>query len=100
MKQTPSRSKGARGPEEWKPENRSYWCQYAIDWITIKKTWALTITQAEHDALVQMLRTCNKPPSLWVSHGNIPGVYRATSMPEPRPTETTMTIKYKSCGRR
>ena len=40
-----NRSKGARGPEEWKPENRSYWCQYAIDWVTIKDTLNLTVTQ-------------------------------------------------------
>ncbi len=69
----------------------------AVDWITIKNTWELTVTQAEHDALVQMLRTCDEPPSLWVSHGSIPGVHRATSTPVPRPTATTTTIKYSSC---
>ena len=46
-----NRSKGAHGPEEWKPEDRSYWCQYTVDWVIIKDTWALTVTQRERDAL-------------------------------------------------
>ena len=46
-----NRSKGARGPEDWKPDDRSYWCQYAVDWITIKDDWGLTVTQREHGAL-------------------------------------------------
>ena len=92
-----NRSKGARGPNQWKPEDRTYWCQYAIDWITIKSTWELTVTQTELAGLNQMLSTCDEPPSLWASHGSVPGVHRATSTPEPRPTATAATIKYNSC---
>ena len=92
-----NRSKDARGPDQWKPEDRTYWCQYAVDWITIKSTWELTVTQAELAGLNQMLSTCDEPPSLWVSHGSVPGVHRATSTPEPRPTATAATIKYNSC---
>ena len=63
-----NRSKGARGPQDWKPEDRSYWCRYAVDWITIKDDWGLTVTWREHDAPVEMLNTCAKRPSLMAGH--------------------------------
>ena len=50
-----NRSKGARGPDQWKPEDQTYWCQYAVDWITIKSTWKLTVTEAELAGLNEML---------------------------------------------
>ena len=51
-------SKGASGPEKWKPPDTSSWCQYATDWATIKATWNLTVTQPEYDALRSMLASC------------------------------------------
>ena len=53
-----NRSKGAKGPNEWKPSNNEYWCEYAYDWIRIKHYWKLTATQAEWDALVSMIKSC------------------------------------------
>ena len=81
-------SKGARGPEEWKPEDRSYWCQYAVDWITIKDDWGLTVTQREHDALVIMLNTCASRHQLAVSHQR---QVSPTTVPTNRPAQPAAT---------
>ena len=91
-----NRSKGARGPEEWKPADQSYWCQYATDWITIKDDWNLTVTLREADALSGMLDTCANPPNLLLSQGSTPIDPRPTNGPHyPTPTPTART--YSSC---
>jgi len=59
-----NRSKGAKGPEEWRPTNEGHWCDYAIDWIQIKIDWGLSATNAEWTALQNMLKTCDNPPSV------------------------------------
>ena len=76
-----NRSKGSKGPEEWKPPERDYWCQYAIDWITVKNTWKLTATGAEAASLAEMLQTCEPPLSLTV-------VTFSGQMPEGTPPAT------------
>ena len=53
-----NQSKGDKGPEAWQPPLASYRCAYATEWVTIKRTWQLTVTQAEYDALAQMISTC------------------------------------------
>ncbi len=91
-----NRSKGARGPEDWKPENRTYWCEYAVDWITIKDDWGLTVTLREADALTGMLDTCANPPKLQLSDRGTPIDPRPTNGPHnPTPTPTART--YSSC---
>ena len=62
-----NRSKGRKGPDEWRPEDQAYWCQYAIDWVVIKKDWELTATEAESAALHVMLDTCEQDVTLQTS---------------------------------
>ncbi len=56
-----NRSKSDRGPEEWRPPNENYWCEYAQNWTSIKNTWGLTVTSFEQSALNEMLDTCPLP---------------------------------------
>ena len=56
-----NRSKGSRGPEEWRPPLESYWCDYALDWIAIKNSWDLTVSEREYVALNEMLDACPMP---------------------------------------
>jgi len=58
-----NRSKGSRGPEDWKPSDSSYWCQYANSWADIKIRWTLTVTSAEFSTLQSMLNTCEGQPT-------------------------------------
>ena len=83
-----NRSKGARGPESWKPTNTDYWCVYAHTWATIKTRWELTVTTSELGALTSMLNTCDaEPASTWT-----PPVAPATTSS----TTTTMTTTSSS----
>ena len=90
-KASANRSKGSDGPEDWRPSVRSYWCQYAIDWVTIKETWGLTASAAEADALAEMLKTCTPKRTLAVVlSGDAEPV--ASPLATPKPKES-----YDSC---
>ena len=90
-----NRSKGARGPEEWRPPDSSYWCEYATDWVRIKGTWSLSVTPPELAALHDMLDTCRdgdlpaSPSPDPASSVAAPPTPTATSMP---PTATPTRI--------
>ena len=56
-----NRSKGAKGPDEWRPPDEGYWCKYATDWTEVKMEWGLTMTQSETEAVIEMLDSCEKP---------------------------------------
>lgn len=53
-----NRSKGDRSPDQWRPPNRAYWCEYAADWIEVKTRWRLATTTSERSALLGMLADC------------------------------------------
>ena len=90
--QRANRSKGAKGPEEWRPPDESYWCEYATDWIRVKlNAWNLSATLAEADALMAMLATCDEPTELVTTIAAAPTV---VSIPTISPISDRV---YSSC---
>ncbi len=88
-----NRAKGAKGPEEWRPPDESYWCRYATDWARVKRAWDLTVTAAEAVALREMLQTCDDPVNFEAT-GHAPIAPPAPPPePSPRPAGT-----YASCA--
>ncbi|SFF31824.1 HNH endonuclease family protein [Blastococcus tunisiensis] len=51
-------SKGDSTADEWVPPDPAYGCSYATVVITVKSTYALSVTPAEWDALRSLLATC------------------------------------------
>ena len=83
-----NRSKGARGPEEWRPSDETYWCQYATDWTEIKERRDLTMTEPEAEAVVEMLGTCETPVKVVTESGE--------EVPLPTPEQYQGPV-YESC---
>lgn len=53
-----NRSKGDKGPSQWKPANKEHHCDYAVSWTGIATQWKLTLDAADVKALREMLKTC------------------------------------------
>ena len=94
-----NRAKGARGPDEWKPPLLSYWCEYAIDWIVIKSHWGLTVTEAEFNALQEMLNACEAPTTLARAPGSPASPEPASdSTPPVQEASATPNLPYDPAG--
>jgi hypothetical protein len=56
-----NREKGAAGPLEWLPSDRSFHCQYVVRFQRIVKTYDLSLSPAESQAMRQLhQRVCQK----------------------------------------
>ena len=86
-----NRSKGRKGPDEWRPPDRTYWCRYAMDWVAIKTEWGLTATGAEAAALREMLAGCQPSVHLQVLTAGISPPASTPRTPSPAPATPAAT---------
>jgi hypothetical protein len=86
-------AKSDAGPENWRPPAPEAWCPYAIDWVTTKDRWDLTVTPAEVAALRDMLRFC--PPDMPTQTNAPPPVITTTPSPA---TSSPGGVYYANCA--
>lgn len=53
-----NRSKSDRDPGAWLPANKAHACWYVKRWTTVKRQWALSVDQAEADAIRHLAKFC------------------------------------------
>lgn len=79
-----NQSKGDSDPARWQPPNRSAWCAYGTDWVTVKQRWQLGMDRAELAAVRQMLAGCGQPPTTTTG---------APTTTAPPPPPTTIAVQ-------
>nr|WP_142062839.1 DUF1524 domain-containing protein [Pseudarthrobacter sp. B4EP4b] len=53
-----NQKKGDGDAATWLPPNKAFRCEYVARQITVKATYSLWVTQAEHDAMANILAAC------------------------------------------
>ena len=65
-----NQQKGDSDAASWLPPDRDYWCEYVARQVGVKAHYELWVTQAEHDQMARVLRSCPTFPALRPSdHG-------------------------------
>ncbi|WP_442853600.1 GmrSD restriction endonuclease domain-containing protein [Arthrobacter sp. RIT-PI-e] len=85
-----NQQKGDGDAATWLPPNRGYRCEYVARQISVKATYTLWVTQAEHDAMARVLSDCNGilAPTNQVAPSVLPPAPAPPPAPPPAPVET------------
>lgn len=71
--------KGDGDAATWLPSNKSFRCEYVARQVSVKATYGLWVTQAEHDAIARVLSACPDEPALTSGYATV------ALAPEPEP---------------
>ncbi|WP_426301889.1 GmrSD restriction endonuclease domain-containing protein [Arthrobacter sp. R-11] len=83
--------KGDGDAATWLPPNKSFRCSYVARQISVKATYSLWVTQAEHDAMARVLGSCKNQtvPTNQKAQPAPATVATAPAAPKPAPVRTT-----------
>lgn len=75
--------KGDGDAATWLPSNKSFRCEYVARQVSVKATYRLWVTQAEHDAIARVLADCSDEPATTSAYAAVAPVVDVG--PEPAP---------------
>ncbi|MGQ7298325.1 GmrSD restriction endonuclease domain-containing protein [Quadrisphaera sp. KR29] len=87
-------AKGDGDAATWLPPNKGFRCQYVARQIAVKAEYGAWVTQAEHDAMADVLATCPRQPLPRDDGGVGPGDAQTGTAPG----GTASTAPYASCS--
>ncbi len=76
--------KGDGDAVTWLPKNKAFRCEYVARQVSVKATYHLWVTQAEHDAIANVLSTCPDQPAFTSAFAAAPAI-EAAREPAPAP---------------
>jgi hypothetical protein len=84
--------KGDGDAATWLPPNKSFRCRYVARQISVKATYNLWVTRAEHDAMATVLGSCKNQtvPTNQKAPAKPVTVAPAPATPKPAPAQTTV----------
>jgi hypothetical protein len=87
-----NRAKGDGDAATWLPPNKRFRCDYVARQVAVKRKYKAWVTQAEHDSMETVLKTCptEKLPRA--------GVIRVPVVPTPKPSRTATASSDEGSG--
>jgi hypothetical protein len=96
-----NRAKGDGDAATWLPPNKRFRCDYVARQIAVKRKYKAWITQAEHDSIETVLKTCptEKLPRAGVIRVPVVPTRKApTATPTPKPSRTATASSDEGSG--
>lgn len=87
--------KGDGDTATWLPSNKTFRCPYVARQVSVKATYGLWVTPAEHDAMARVLETCVSEPALTSPLTPAPVVVALP--PPPAPATPATSVYYDNC---
>ncbi|WP_375153935.1 GmrSD restriction endonuclease domain-containing protein [Pseudarthrobacter phenanthrenivorans] len=93
-----NQQKGDGDAATWLPPNKGFRCEYVARQVSVKARYSLWVTQAEHNAMATILRSCPDQPTVANAEPPAPAaVEPAPAVPDPAPPAASAAY-YASCS--
>ena len=89
--------KGDGDAATWLPPNKGFRCEYVARQISVKATYSLWVTQAEHDAMANILADCSGQLAPTNEKGPVAPVAAPAPAPAPVAPAPAPAAYYKNC---